>query len=668
MEALACLKQSSVYHNQGDVVSSAQMAEEGLALVPDDARSTKLRLDGNIAITSTWMDDGLPASARTFMRIAAEAFTAGWDHFGAIAFHNLGIAQRQMGQLRESLISLEKAAKAWSELPASPFADNSELATTLLMLNDVRRAAKVAASGVQNTAPWPRPHAEAQLGQSLVLVQEGRFAAAAAQLQRLAEMPTLGSIRDAVSVLLIEALYLGGGDRRQLADASDALSQTEHDPRLGVDIAPAAALARHRLGPCRGGCQAAHRTLSEWNARGARLQALIGEVKLGALALDHRGKQAADRVCGILQDADAEHVLPFLRYWLREYGRHAPTLIEVPQGATLLIRFLENDPEYWRLPLLELIDGRSTEERAELLAAVLRFANKATFDYLANVPGLDVVDARRQLAHQLAARIFIRSFGSLTIHRGDRQGPGTRVDKRRLRALLGLLIVHSGQVLSRDNALDVLWPEADPIAAVNSLNQSVFQLRRVLNPEHKDGESPQYLISTPDALQLNPDLVRSDLDEFRLLAQRWKRGLGSVDRREVAERMIGIVRGEFLADLKYEEWMQQTDIAIHAEVRHALLPIAQGEGVSPDLAIRAASALIVLDEFDETAALALIQQLIASGRRLTARDVLVRFTDKLNEELGEVPSADLMTVLKILSPPPPVDDYLIPVPVRNETA
>jgi DNA-binding SARP family transcriptional activator len=650
MEALACLKQSSVYHNQGDVAASIQMAEEGLELVPGDARSTKLRLDGHIAITSTWMDDGLPASARIFMRIAAEALTAGWDHFAAIALHNLGIAQRHMGQLRESLISLEKAASTWSELPASPFADNSELTMTLLMLNDVRRAAHVAAAGVQNTEPWPRPNAEAQLGQCAVSVQEGRFSKAAIQLQRLAEMPTLGSIREAVLVLLIEALYLGGGDRGQLADALDALSQQHHDPRLGADSAPAIALARHRLGTCRGGCQIATRTLSEWGARGAFLHALVGEVKLGALALDHRGKRAANRVCNILRQAEAARVLPFLRHWLREYGRHASTLFEEPGGASLLLRLLENDPDYWRLPLLELLNGRSAAERAELLAALLRVANKATFDYLANVPGTDIADGRRQLAQQLAARIFIRAFGSLTIHRGDRRGSGTSLDKRRLRALLGLLIVHSGRVLSRDNALDVLWPEADPVAAVNSLNQSVFQLRRVLNPDHRDGESPPYLISTPDALQLNPDLVRSDLDEFRSLAQRWKRGLDAADRREVAEAMIGIVRGEFLADLKYEEWMQQTDIAIHAEVRHALLPIAQGDGVSPDLAIRAASALIVLDEFDETAALALIQQLIASGRRLTARDVVVRFTDKLQQELGESPSSDLMTVLRILSP------------------
>ena len=108
MEALACLKQSSVYHNQGDVGNSAQMAQEGLQLVPDDARALKLRLDGNVAITSTWLNEGLAAVARVCMRIAAEATTAGWDHFAAIAFHNLGVAYRHMGRLRESLTNLER--------------------------------------------------------------------------------------------------------------------------------------------------------------------------------------------------------------------------------------------------------------------------------------------------------------------------------------------------------------------------------------------------------------------------------------------------------------------------------------------------------------------------------------------------------------------------------
>lgn len=95
--------------------------------------------------------------------------------------------------------------------------------------------------------------------------------------------------------------------------------------------------------------------------------------------------------------------------------------------------------------------------------------------------------------------------------------------------------------------------------------------------------------------------------------------------------------------------MQQIEISVHAEVRQALLPIAQGESDSPDLSIRAASALLLLDEFDEQAALALIHQFTATGRRSRARDVVVRFADKLRDELDETPSPELSRALSALS-------------------
>jgi DNA-binding SARP family transcriptional activator len=448
--------------------------------------------------------------------------------------------------------------------------------------------------------------------------------------------------------VLIETLYLNGADGAILNEPAVALNGHPVDPRLGAEVAPALALAQHRNSRCRGGCQTALSTLAEWNGKGATLSVVIGEVKIGALALDHKPASALGRVGDSLRSASEGGMLPYLRYWIREYGRHSRLILEV-SGVDLLLRFLENDPEYWRVPLLKLLGILAEADRAAVLRGLLRVANKATLTYLTEVPGQDVADARRQIAQQLAARIYVRSFGSLTIQRVDRQRQANTVDKRRLRALLGLLVVHDGQVLSRDTALDVLWPDADPVAAVNSLNQSVFQLRRVLNPEHRDGESPQYLLSTVDALQLNPSLVRSDLEEFRSLAERWKVPAPPSERNQIAESMIGIIRGEFLADLKYEEWMQQIEISVHAEVRHALLPIAEGEGATPDLAIRAASALMVLDEFDESAALALIRQLIASGRRLSARDLVIRFTDKLRDELGEGPSGDLATILHALS-------------------
>jgi len=211
MEALACLKLSSVYHNRGDIETSSQMAEQGIGLVPDDARSIRLRLDGNLAITSIYMEKGIEAVARICMRIAAEASTAGWEHFAAIAFHNLGIAQRLMGKLQDSLISLERAARFWSDSPSNPFADNSELTLTRLMLNDIRGAEQAAEMGFRSTRSWPRPNAEAQFARAAVRAQQGRWKEALDQLVPLLDQNSLGNLRDTITALTLEIGYLSRG-------------------------------------------------------------------------------------------------------------------------------------------------------------------------------------------------------------------------------------------------------------------------------------------------------------------------------------------------------------------------------------------------------------------------------------------------------------------------
>ncbi len=443
----------------------------------------------------------------------------------------------------------------------------------------------------------------------------------------------------------MEALYLSQPESEMLSEALRVIQSTPRDPRLAPIIEPTESVVRHSIGRCRGSCQATVSMLKAWDAKGARTPAVIGMVKLAALDLDHRGRRARDSAVTWLTRAVDNGLLSYLRWWIRTYAGHATLLAETEDGLLLLIAFLENDPEYWRLPLTQMLPGLEGDRRQRLLAAIVRFANKATAVALGEMSGTDVAAARRQLTKQQAARIYVRAFGSLSVQRGDRHGPAVTIDKRRLRALMGLLVVHSRQILSRDAALDLLWPDSDPAAAVNNLNQSVYQLRRVLNPLHRDGDSPQYLISTVDALQLDPDLVRIDLDEFRTLASRLATIVSPQERRSAAQAMVEIIRGEFLADLKYEEWMPRVETAIHAEVRDVLLPMARGDADSPDLSVRAACALTLLDEFDESATLAMARQLAATGKRRAAREVVVRFAAKLRDELDELPSPELSAAL-----------------------
>ncbi|TMB53854.1 MAG: hypothetical protein E6J47_08915, partial [Chloroflexi bacterium] len=189
MEALAHLKLSTVLSNMGQVDSAAAAAKEGLKLAPQDAHATRLRLTGNLAITSTWMRGPLIDVAHACRRIAVEAKARGLEHFAAIAMHNVGMVLRQVGDLDESLRTLEQAARFWADLPASPFADNTELVLSLLHLGQVDRAELLADLGVARTAPWARPQAEALYGRAAVHAYRGEFAKAVAVLRRVLDDP-----------------------------------------------------------------------------------------------------------------------------------------------------------------------------------------------------------------------------------------------------------------------------------------------------------------------------------------------------------------------------------------------------------------------------------------------------------------------------------------------
>jgi DNA-binding SARP family transcriptional activator len=207
--------------------------------------------------------------------------------------------------------------------------------------------------------------------------------------------------------------------------------------------------------------------------------------------------------------------------------------------------------------------------------------------------------------------------------------------------LLAVLAAHLGTTLSRDAALDILWPEADPDAAVNSLNQTVFQLRRYIDAAYRGGESPEYIISTAESVSLHPDLVLTDLAEIRRLPTR----LAAADwhqRQSLAQRAAALVQGEFLADFKYEDWVARQQLLVHGEVRQRLLAIAEtpGSGFEVSVATQAATALLALDPFDEVAIVALANCFSQSGRRAAAQGIVMDFVKRLHADLDLPPSQD----------------------------
>jgi len=645
MEALACLKTSTVMSNMGQVEGAAEQAVVGLRLAPPDAFATRLRLNGNLAITSTWMQGSLQAVAHECRRIAIEARARGLEHFAAIALHNHGMLLRQIGDLDGSIQSLEQATRFWSDLPASPFADNAELVQSLLYRDDTVRAELLANAGVMSTVPWARPQAEAQYGRAAVLSHQGRFAESADVLRRvLADPAALGATAEIGSSLLIESLYLGTADALEISEAMATLASGPSDPRQAAVTAPARAIATHVSTDCRGQCLDEVQVLEEWDRRGAALLSTIGLVKLGVLAFEHEGNRASQIASVGLARARAAGVHRYLKWWLRRYVPHSAWIAQQAGGVEAMISWAEGDPDGWGETLAASVGSLTGQAREAVIAYLASNGTVDTVARLSRAQGQDISQLRRALISKHAPPLYIRSFGAIVVHRGSWLGETSGIEKRRMRALLALLVANYRSTLTREMALDILWPESDPSSAVNSLNQAVFQLRRVLDPSFRDGESPQYVLSTVDALQLNPAHTITDLDQFRRIAL--ELSAGSNGQADHLTTLIDLVRGEFLAELRYEDWATRLRTAVHAEVRSVLLPIAIGIGnASADTAVRAACALLELDPYDEEAQLAMARQLDASGRRAAARTAVIRFAKRLKEDLDEHPSGELAAAL-----------------------
>src|SRR5262249_47826455 len=78
-------------------------------------------------------------------------------------------------------------------------------------------------------------------------------------------------------------------------------------------------------------------------------------------------------------------------------------------------------------------------------------------------------DLGRTLARRVAPRAFVEDLGRVRIRVGDRIVEGASV-RRKVVALLCLLLSRDRFSATREQVLDGIWPELDPTSALNSLN------------------------------------------------------------------------------------------------------------------------------------------------------------------------------------------------------
>jgi DNA-binding SARP family transcriptional activator/tetratricopeptide (TPR) repeat protein len=241
----------------------------------------------------------------------------------------------------------------------------------------------------------------------------------------------------------------------------------------------------------------------------------------------------------------------------------------------------------------------------------------------------------------------------------------------RRKAALAALALHGGEIVSTGRLVDVVWDEAAPPTAVNTLQSHMSYLRSVLG-------SKAAIVARPPGYLLELGEDGTDV----LLAERLLReGTQSADPVLGVRHLRGALalwRGRPLADVAGLAWLEeqagQLDL-LCVQVKRALFEarLASGEHAQlvPDLERMAAG-----HPLDEHIHSQLMLALYRSGRQADALAVYHRLRRTLDEELGLGPAQalrDLETAIlrqdRALDAPtlavaPPLAPPAVPVPAQ----
>jgi DNA-binding SARP family transcriptional activator len=202
-----------------------------------------------------------------------------------------------------------------------------------------------------------------------------------------------------------------------------------------------------------------------------------------------------------------------------------------------------------------------------------------------------------------AHRTQIEVIGPLRLTRDGTPVDAPELRRARVRQLLSVLVLRP--VLTRDQAIELLWPDLDPEKAARNMRVTLTHLRRLLEPDRSGGEASYHLRTDGDRIRLVESEFLS-VDLWTLNAQDKRAGQaradGDIDRTAaLLADAVALWRGEPLPDLQY---VCSPDIEVEAgqiRARHVghLLALSELRLVADDTASFAlAEQALSLEPFD----------------------------------------------------------------------
>ncbi|MEA2437034.1 MAG: hypothetical protein QOF65_1590 [Thermoleophilaceae bacterium] len=238
-------------------------------------------------------------------------------------------------------------------------------------------------------------------------------------------------------------------------------------------------------------------------------------------------------------------------------------------------------------------------------------------------------------------------------------GRGVTVAGGRQRALLLLLLVHAGEVVSSDRLTDLLWPGEPADEAQPALHVTVSRLRKALEPDRPAGERSDVIVTRAPGYALQA--TSTDAAEFEAAVEAAREAYRGGDlERAVSLHRDGVAlwRGGAYAEVVDETWAQpeaqrleELRLAAIEDRVDAELALGRHASLVPEL-----EALVSRHPNRERLAGQLVLALYRAGRQADALAAYRAVREALVDQLGLEPAPELRRLqASVLAQDPALD-------------
>ncbi len=497
-----------------------------------------------------------PELAKRLERMAEAQGRAGYDYYAAISLHNAAIAQVSSGNFREALRLGSDALKFFDRLePTVPtrYSSHAVLATSAIELGLIAEAQSEISIAVSSDSADGDVHAEcgfltaatghhAEARRLLAaadrLRSQGRSDLSGLFFGAFAEALLLTPTRPSLALRILDKLPvdvpldLGLGLQHQFLTALSLLADGETADAIRV------ALAARSVA-----CQ-----------RGARSY----EVRLALVVAI--AKQDGDEITAAILDAASVGEMALLE----TADAVGEALHLLTEQSSALSKSVEQWPSRWLPVLRRQLEGGDTPSAH--VAATLLDQHGAPEDvgrlraYEKTYRKRRATGLGRALVHRVSPTLEVLDLGRVTLAIGNREVALSSI-RRKPASLLMYLATRAKFTATREQVLDELWPDNDPGGASNSLNQSLYFIRREVDPWYEDDVSADYIHYEAELLWLDPSLTLVASAEFVASARAaLTSDVSSKETLSLVERYTG----QFSPEFEYEEWAIAWRSRVHA--------------------------------------------------------------------------------------------------------